>query len=94
MTPLAALAAIAAFALFALSTDPHALTRLGARPSPPTRRLRRGLAWALLVLAFVFAVAGAGWVFGPVLWFGLVMFAAGATFLALNLLPPSLRIKP
>lgn len=93
MTALALLAAIAAFALFALSTDAHALTRLRSRPGPTTRRTRRAGAWALLMVTFVAIVGARGWVFGPIVWIAVVMFAAGVVFLALNLLPPSLRIK-
>ena len=90
MTVVAFIAAIAAFALFALSTDPHAAAWLHARPSPLARRRRRAGAWALLAIAFALSVAARGWVFGPVIWSGIVMAGAGVVFLVLNLSP----IKP
>lgn len=87
MTLLSFAAAILAFALFAVSTDAHALARLGARPSGAARRQRRIAAWVLLVLAFALATGGYGWVYGPIVWTGAIMAAAGAVFLLLNLLP-------
>ncbi|HTG38022.1 DUF3325 family protein [Sphingomonas sp.] len=90
---IALILSVVAFALLGLSTDAHALARLGVRPDAPARRFRRIVTWALLAVAFVAAVLRHGWVFGPVYWSGIVMLAAGLVFLALNLLPPSLRIK-
>lgn len=93
MIVMAFIAAIAAFALFALSTDPHAAAWLHARPGPSARRRRRIGAWALLALAFVLSVAARGWVFGPVVWTGIVMAGAGVVFLVLNLSPIKLEKK-
>lgn len=92
MTALALIALVIAFSLFALATDPHALARLCARPGAKTRRLRRAGAWGLLALAFLLTIAAHGWRFGPVLWTGLVMVAAGIVFLSLNLLPLRVRM--
>ncbi|MDP1028153.1 DUF3325 domain-containing protein [Sphingomonas sp. KR1UV-12] len=87
MTLLALLLAVAALALLALATDEHHRHRFGHRPAPRTVRRLRGIAWVLLAASFPAAIAARGWVFGPVVWTGLVMLAAGLVFLALHLIP-------
>jgi hypothetical protein len=87
MTVLALISALAGFALFGGSTDAHHLRRFGDRPTSQRRGWLRRAAWAAIALSFVFSVAARGWVFGPVLWPGLLMLAAGAVFLFLNFAP-------
>lgn len=88
MIALALLAALAAFALLALSSDPQRRRWLGARATPTrARRVMRGTAWGSLALALALSVVARGWVFGPILWSGLVMLAAGMVFLFLNIIP-------
>ncbi len=85
MTVLATLLALAAFMVFGLASDRHHEPRFGKRlPAPHTRRWRLA-AWALLATALVCATAARGWVFGPVLWTGLLMAGAATSFLWLNL---------
>ncbi|WP_033923328.1 DUF3325 family protein [Sphingomonas sp. 37zxx] len=93
MTAIALILAVAAFALLGLSSDAHAVARLGKRPDASVRGFRRNAASALLAATFTVAMLGHGWVFGPIYWCGIIMLAAGLVFLALNLLPLSLRIK-
>ena len=86
MTFLTLLIAAAAFALFALSTDEVHGRQLRRRPSASeARRLRTG-AWIALALAFSCAIAASGWIFGPILWAGAAMAAAGLVFLTVNFL--------
>jgi hypothetical protein len=85
MTLTALVLALAAFALFGLSTDAHHRRWFGGRVTAIGRKLFRIGAWTALVLAFAASIGARGWVFGPVLWFAVVMLAAGATFLFLNL---------
>lgn len=87
MTIIALFATIAAFALFALSTDEHHQRRLGRRPPARLRHRLRLWAWAAVALAFVSAIIARGWIYGPILWFGVLMLGAGLVFLALNLVP-------
>jgi uncharacterized membrane protein YoaK (UPF0700 family) len=63
------------------------LTRRRVASASKTR-WQAGAAVALaFAFAFASAVAARGWAFGPVLWFGFVMFAAILVFLALNFWP-------
>lgn len=87
MTVIALILTTLAFALFGLATDTHHQRRLGKRPDAVTALRMRGGAWAALAMAFPLAVAAQGWVFGPILWVGLLMLGAGMVFLALNLIP-------
>lgn len=87
MTILSLLLALASFALLGIATDGHYQRRFGHR-LPATRRQRlRMAAWLALAASTAPAIAAAGWIFGPVIWSGLVMLAAGAVFLVLNLMP-------
>lgn len=91
MTDIAFLLCVAGFLLFGLATEAHHRRRCtGAWSSRRCAMLRRG-AWSALALAFAAAIAGAGWVFGPVLWTAAVMIGAAAAFLMLNLSPPWVR---
>jgi di/tricarboxylate transporter len=85
MTALALFFAVAAFAALALATDAHHGRWLHARPSPVRKRRLRAGGWIALAASFALAVAGRGWVQGPVVWTGLIMLAAGVVFLFLNL---------
>ncbi len=85
MTVLATLLALAAFLLFGLASDRHHEPRLGRRLPVLDARRWRLIGWALLATALVGAIAARGWVFGPVLWTGLAMAGAAASFLWLNL---------
>lgn len=87
MTAISIACAILAFSLFGLSTDAHHLARLGGRPRPERRRMLRTAAWTAVALAFPFAILARGWIYGPIAWFGALMFGAGAVFLYLNLVP-------
>ncbi|MBJ6123301.1 DUF3325 domain-containing protein [Sphingomonas mollis] len=88
MTILATLMALAAFLSFGLASDRHHEPRFGRRlPAPDARRWRLA-GWALLAAGFVAAIVARGWVFGPVLWTGLVMAGAAVSFLWLNLTVP------
>lgn len=88
MTALALLIAIGAFMGFGLSSERHGAARLGRRPSADVVRRIRAAAWAALTVAFALSVAARGWIFGPILWSGLIMASAGVAFLFLNLTPP------
>lgn len=85
--------ALAAFLLLGLSTAQHYQRRFGARPHADRQRLLRLIAWLLLATSFVLAFAARGPVFGPVIWVGLVIFAAGISFLSLNFIPQSKERK-
>ncbi|MEW9856514.1 DUF3325 domain-containing protein [Novosphingobium sp. M1R2S20] len=89
MSVLALAAALLAFVLLGLSTDMHHSRHLQGRPAPRRKRGMRGAAWSSLVAALLMSVAARGWVFGPILWFGLVMLSAGIVFLCLNFVPAS-----
>ncbi|WP_426256031.1 DUF3325 domain-containing protein [Sphingomonas sp. DC2300-3] len=89
MIVLATLLALAAFLAFGLATDRHHEPRFGRRLLAPDARRWRLAGWTLLAVAFVLAIMARGWVFGPVLWTGLVMAGAASSFLWLNLQPPS-----
>lgn len=87
----ALICSLAAFALFGCATEAHHLKRFGRRPTPVRRVRMRQIAWIALILSFGLSVAARGWVFGPVVWPGLLMLAAGAVFLCLNLVPEPKR---
>ncbi|SEI75529.1 Protein of unknown function [Sphingomonas sp. OV641] len=91
MTTLAFLLSLAAFGVFGFATDDHHHRLTGRRPTPSWKARSRAAAWVMLALAFVAAIAARGWVFGPVLWFGAIMVAAGLVFLALNFGPRRVR---
>jgi hypothetical protein len=87
MTVLALLFAIGAFALLGLATDEHHQRRFGKRADAAAKKRMRIAAWVLIVAAFPLALAANGGVFGPILWAGMLMLAAGIVFLGLNLFP-------
>jgi hypothetical protein len=93
MTVLATLLALTAFLSFGLSTDRHHELRFGRCLTAPEARRGRMAGSALLLAAFAAAIVARGWVFGPVLWAGLAMAGAAASFLWLNLRPPSRKAK-
>ena len=81
---LALLCTLSAFTLLGLSTDDHHNRRFGTRPAPSRKRRMRGAAWGMVAAALPLAAGSHGWVFGPILWCGLVMFSAACVFLYLN----------
>lgn len=81
---LALLSTLSAFALLGLSTDDHHNRRFGTRPAPLRKRRMRTAAWGMLAAALPLAARSHGWVFGPVLWCGLIMVSAASVFLYLN----------
>lgn len=83
MILIALLTALAAFALLALASDRHR----GRWQGPDLQWRRRG-GWALVVATFVAAFAAWGPVYGAIGGTGLLMLAAGASVLALNLTRP------
>lgn len=87
MSLLSLLFAVAAFLMFGLATDEHHQRSFGRRPDPAVRRRMRIAGWLSVGAAFPPALLGNGAVFGPILWVGVLMFAAGIVFLALNLSP-------
>lgn len=94
MTAIALICGVIAFALFAASTDDHHQRRFGSRPSARRKRRLRVLAWASVIACFACAIVASGWIYGPVLWLGLLMLGAGIVFLSLNLIPASGRVSP
>ena len=95
MIVLAFVLAIAGFVAFGLSTHAQYRQWFGDSIDPPLRRLLRIGAWLSVAGAFIASVAARGWVFGPVVWFGAIMFGAGLVFLLLNFAPqPSRRTEP
>lgn len=88
MTWLTLILSLVGFGCFGLATDEHHQRLTGGRSSSASKTRWRAGAWATLTLALGSAVAARGWAFGPVLWFGAVMLAAGIVFLALNLWKP------
>jgi len=48
--------------------------------------LRTG-GWLALAASIAPAMLARGWIFGPILWAGVIMAGAGIAFLALNFLP-------
>lgn len=90
MTMIATLSlALIAFALLALATDDHHRHRIGHRSSAVVKRRMRIGAWTALALSFPCAILARGWIFGPVMWTAIIMLAAGAVFLGVNLIPAS-----
>ncbi|KTF68931.1 MULTISPECIES: DUF3325 family protein [unclassified Sphingomonas] len=87
MSLLALLLALSGFALFALATHDLHQRWLGTRPPRRRQRRLRRAAWAALLLALPPCLAARGLVFGPVLWSGMVMFAAAVVFLSVNFWP-------
>ncbi len=83
MILIALFSALAAFALLALASERHRNRWQGI-----DRRWRRRGGWALVVATFVAAFATWGPVYGAIGGTGLLMLAAGASFLALNLTRP------
>ncbi|GGI88952.1 hypothetical protein GCM10007973_26630 [Polymorphobacter multimanifer] len=81
------LVVLAALALFGLADPVHHRRRFGAFGTPRRARWMRALGWVAVLVALPLAIAARGPVFGPVFWIGLLMLAAGAVWLALNLLP-------
>jgi hypothetical protein len=90
----ALLLCVAAFGAFGYATDEHHHRLTGRRLDPRGKRRWRSAAWGALAAALAAAVAARGWAFGPVLWSGTAMFAAGLVFLALNLGPRRTRSAP
>lgn len=93
MILLAALCALAAFAALGMAVDAHHRRWAGRRLTAAAKGLLRGAAWLALAVSFIAVIAARGWVFGPVIWTGLVMFGAGMVFLVLNLAPAPFRDK-
>lgn len=87
MTAIALLFALASFGAFGLATDEHFQRVAGRRHSGATRIRWRAAAWLALALSAAASVVARGWEFGLVWWLGIVMLAAGAMFLFLNLRP-------
>ncbi|KAB7648811.1 DUF3325 family protein [Polymorphobacter fuscus] len=86
MIMLCLLAAFAGFALLGLADPEHYRRRIG--PPLPRRILRLRIAgWAALAAALPLAIVAEGLVFGPIVWCGTLMLAAGCVWLGLNLLP-------
>ncbi len=81
------LAALVAFALFGLATDRHHEQRFARRCPARTATAMRCGGWAMILVTFVCAIAGWGPVYGPIAAVGVMMLAAGAACLSLNLLP-------
>lgn len=81
------LAALVAFGLFGLATDRHHEQRFARRCPSRTARVMRCAGWAMILVTLACAIAGWGPVYGPIAAIGAAMLAAGATCLALNLLP-------
>ncbi|OZI32221.1 hypothetical protein CAL29_30870 [Bordetella genomosp. 10] len=70
------LLAFAGFGAIAASMDRHYEDLLGHEPAARTRRILRGVGYAVLALALWPAIAGWGPSVGPVLWFGALTLAA------------------
>lgn len=91
MTWLTLILSLLGFGCFGFVTDDHHQRLTGRRPASASKTRWRAGAWVALAFAFGSAVTAHGWAFGPVLWFGAVMLAAGIVFLALNLWSPRVR---
>lgn len=85
MIAIALLLALASFGAFGLATDGHSQRVIGRRLAASAKMRWRVAAWLALALSAAATVHACGWVFAPVWWFGIIMFAAGTTFLFLNL---------
>ena len=86
MTLLALLLAILAFALFGIASDAHCKRVFARLPSAAGRQKMRVAGWAAAALACPASVGAQGWIFGPVLWAGVLMLGAGIVYLSLNLI--------
>ena len=73
---LAALLCYAGFTALCLSMDRHHGELLGQKPPPRRRLVMKLLGWLLLGSSLSATVAVAGWGFGLVQWFGVLMFSA------------------
>ena len=91
MTLLGLLAALAAFGLLGLATDAHHGRWLHARPSTTRKRVMRRTAWLLIAACSALAIGAHGFVFGPIVWIGLVMLGGAFAFLMLNFVAPGRR---
>ncbi len=87
MSILSLLIATAGFVLLGLATDPHHRRRFGQCPQPSRRSMLRTGGWLALVASVAPAMLARGWIFGPILWAGVIMAGAGIAFVALNFLP-------
>ncbi len=85
MSIVALILATIGFALFASGSEPHA-RRFPLAQDKPAKRRRRYAGGAVLAAAFPPAIIASGWIFGPILWFGLIMLGAALVFVTLNLL--------
>lgn len=93
MTLIALILTTAAFASFALASEPHARRFAFAPVGNALRRRWRWAAWAMLAAALPPSIVASGWVFGPILWSGLVMLGAGLVFVTLNLIFPPVPVR-
>lgn len=87
MIPCTFASALIALLLFGLATDRHHERRFARRCPARVAGRMRVAAWAMLLLTLAAAIAGWGPVYGPIAAVGAVMLAAGAVWLALNLIP-------
>lgn len=87
MIAIALLFALVSFGAFGLATNEHFQRVAGRRHSGATRIRWRAAAWLALAMSAAASIVARGWAFGPVWWLGIVMLAAGAVFLSLNLRP-------
>ncbi|MXP27027.1 DUF3325 family protein [Altererythrobacter indicus] len=93
MIALAFILLVAAFLAMGLADKQHGAKRLPRRPTPETARRMQRTGRVLIAASFPPAIAAEGWIFGPVLWSGLLMAGAGAAFLALNFLPDRVKLS-
>lgn len=93
MTLLSLILATFGFALFALASEPHARRFAIAPVGKPQRRRWRQGGWIALTAALPPSIAASGWIFGPILWSGLVMLGAGLVFAVLNLVYPPAPVR-
>lgn len=94
MSILSLLLATAAFVLLGLAADPHHRRRFGHWPQAKRRMMLRTGGWLALVASVVPAMLARGWVFGPILWAGVIMAGAGIAFLGLNFIPARADAQP
>lgn len=93
MTLIALILATIGFVLLAVASEPHARRFAFIPVGNALRRQWRRVGWLLLVAALPPSVASNGWVFGPILWSGVVMLGAGLVFVALNLIFPPAPVR-
>ncbi|RKF18934.1 DUF3325 domain-containing protein [Altericroceibacterium spongiae] len=91
MTGLLFILCVIAFGFFGLADKKHHQTRFEQRPSPERSHRMRRIGWILLAFSFPVSIAAEGWIYGPVLWSGMVMCSAGVVFLMLNFLPETVK---